>query len=244
MPGMHGEPPVRSTCWFGDSLPITPTLPVLWANPGVARHSNRQARDDFVPCWVSVHWHGAVILRAAPPSGRGDRSVEPQAVAERPKLCHRWGGWHSTRGETLTAPAVGSSYWFGMKSKHPKIKTISIARLYSLGNYEHIRFELTAEVPDGCSAKATLLELGAVCGRMRPIKKPYDYDRAKEIMNKLPEALNESEKARLDDYREIISKFEAEKALQRDALDKLDQLGGTSKKGGGRKDTYDEEAPW
>lgn len=131
-----------------------------------------------------------------------------------------------------------------MKSKRPKITSISIARLYSLGNYEHVRFELTAEVPDGCSAKATMLELAAICARMRPVKKPYDYDRAKEVMNKLPEQTTEAEKARLDDYQEIISRFEAEKALQRDAIEKLDALGGTSRKGGGRKGQDEEDLPW
>lgn len=132
-----------------------------------------------------------------------------------------------------------------MKPKRPTIKTISIARLYSLGNYEHVRFELTADIPEGCSAKSALLELAAVCARMRPVKKPYDYDRAKEVLNKLPEETSEQEKARLDDYRDVVSKYEAEKALQRDALDKLDALGGTSKKGGGRKDNSDDEdMPW
>ena len=55
----------------------------------------------------------------------GATSVRAETgVAERYKLCHRWGGWREPRGETLTAPAVGSSYWFGMK-------TVYLAARYS-----------------------------------------------------------------------------------------------------------------
>lgn len=48
-------------------------------------------------------------------TGAGPTAQMPvrRSSAERGAICHRWGGWHSTRGETLTAPAVGSSYWLG-----------------------------------------------------------------------------------------------------------------------------------
>lgn len=131
-----------------------------------------------------------------------------------------------------------------MKLKRPRIRTISIARLHSLGNYEHVKVELTADVPEGASAKATLLELAAVVERLKPVRKPYNYDHAVSVLNKTAEALSEAEKYCLDEYREIVRNHAALKELQTAAIETLDQLGGSTKKGGGRKDASDEEVPW
>ena len=128
-----------------------------------------------------------------------------------------------------------------MKPK-PRVTNITIARLFNTGNYEHVRFEVSAEVPKGVSAKNTLLELRAIVTRMKPVKKPYEYYRAIAAMNKLPEQLQEHEKLQLEDYKRIVSEYAAWKELQLDALKKLDDLGGSSKKGGGPKD--DEDLPW
>lgn len=128
------------------------------------------------------------------------------------------------------------------RSAKPKITQVSIARLYSLGNYEHVRFELTANVPEGCSAKDTFLGLAAVCGRLRPVKKPYQYEHAMAVLNKLPEQQSESEKASLEEYAKIVGEYEGAKALQRGAFEALDDLGGTSKRGGRSKD--EDDVPW
>lgn len=130
-----------------------------------------------------------------------------------------------------------------MKPK-PRVTHITVTRLYNLGNYEHVRFELGAEVPPGASAKHTLFELAAVAARLRPVKKPYDYERAIEALNKLPEQLSEYEKEKIETYRECVQGYAGAKALQRAAFEQLDTLGGTSKRTDAKLDWQDDDAPW
>lgn len=127
-----------------------------------------------------------------------------------------------------------------MKPKLSKVTRITIARLYSLGNYEHIRFELTAEVPKGGSAKNTLLDLGAIIARLKPLKKPYNYELAKEVANKLFEQRTETENERFEEYSKIVTDYEAGRALRIEALGKLDALGGTGKHTDA-KDNWDDD---
>ncbi len=126
-----------------------------------------------------------------------------------------------------------------MKEKpKSKLTKITMARLYNLGHYEHVRFELSAEVPKGGSAKQTFLDLGAILARLRPIEKPYNYERAKEALKKLPEELNEVEKG----WAKEFSEYNAAKALRLEAIEKLDALGGSIKRGGGMD--KDEDLPF
>lgn len=117
---------------------------------------------------------------------------------------------------------------------------ISLARLYNTGNYEHIRFEISAEVPKGGSAGQTLLDLGAILARLKPLKVPCHYDTAVAALQKPPEELSEMEKANLDDYRRMVDGVEGRRALRQAALHKLDNLGGASKRTVAR-DSWDDD---
>ena len=65
-----------------------------------------------------------------------------------------------------------------MKTKST-VSRIVVGRLYNLGNYEHVRYELTVDVPEGRSAalalKNTLRLLKAA--NPKPPVASYDYDR-------------------------------------------------------------------
>ena len=121
-----------------------------------------------------------------------------------------------------------------------KVTTITMARLYSLGNYEHIRFEITAAVPEGGSAKATLLDLGSVLARLKPVKKPYNYDAFAALARKPIEQMTEVEKANLVDAENAVAEYLQQRAAQFAALEKLDALGGTSKHTDGQGDWREE----
>lgn len=51
-----------------------------------------------------------------------------------------------------------------------KVTKITIGRLYNLGSYEHVRYELTAEVPEGESAAKTVTALERVLSGLSPLK--------------------------------------------------------------------------
>jgi hypothetical protein len=49
-----------------------------------------------------------------------------------------------------------------------KITKLTIGRLYNLGGYEHVRYDLTAEVPDGESPATALLGLEKIIEALNP----------------------------------------------------------------------------
>lgn len=127
------------------------------------------------------------------------------------------------------------------RAKKSRVKTVTIGRLYNLGNYEHLRFEVSAEVPDGGSAKATLLDIGAILAALKPIKKAYNLNAARETLAKLPESLSEVEKGLLEEYRQIVAEYDRWRAARMAALERLDDVGGTSTQKDAKKDWGDWE---
>lgn len=128
------------------------------------------------------------------------------------------------------------------KSKSKVIK-ITIARLYNLGNYEHVRYEITADVPPEGKAQQTFMDLTAIIARLKPIKVSYEHEHAKALLNKPIEALTESEKEELENARKIVGDLEATRAFRRDAIKMLDDLGGTSERTN-RKDCQEDDTPF
>jgi hypothetical protein len=51
-----------------------------------------------------------------------------------------------------------------------RVTRINIGRVYNLGNYEHVRFDLTVEVPDGESAEKAMLGLEKIITALKPEK--------------------------------------------------------------------------
>ena len=60
------------------------------------------------------------------------------------------------------------------------VTRITIARLFNLGSYEHIRYEVTVEVPEGRSASSALIGLETVLSRLSP-KRPVGTPSTSEL---------------------------------------------------------------
>jgi len=50
------------------------------------------------------------------------------------------------------------------------ITKITIGRLYNLGNYEHVRYELSVEVPEGQSAATAVIGMEKILSGLAPLK--------------------------------------------------------------------------
>lgn len=81
-----------------------------------------------------------------------------------------------------------------------KIERITIGRLYNLGNYEHIRYELTATVHDGQSASTIVRGMENILVGLAPLKGIREEQelenaavRIEALRNMTPEAYAESE---------------------------------------------------
>ena len=55
----------------------------------------------------------------------------------------------------------------------PRVSQFTIGRLFNLGSYEHIRYEVRVEVPEGASAGETLTRVEKLIGRL-VVKPPVE----------------------------------------------------------------------
>lgn len=57
-----------------------------------------------------------------------------------------------------------------------RISKITIGRLYNLGSYEHVRYELTAEIPEGESAGTALIGMEKLLAALSPKTATHSRD--------------------------------------------------------------------
>lgn len=62
------------------------------------------------------------------------------------------------------------------------ITKITIGRLYNLGSYEHVRYELTAEIPAGQSPATAIIGMENILGALNP-KRPHGVPSESDIRN-------------------------------------------------------------
>lgn len=119
-----------------------------------------------------------------------------------------------------------------------KITRFTIGRLYNLGNYEHVRYELTVQVAEGRSAalalRNTLKLLKAV--NPKPPVASFDYERAKSQIEKPDEwhknIADKAEQSRarkemVVEAKKTVKKFETWVNRRHAAEIVLDDIGGS-----------------
>lgn len=120
-----------------------------------------------------------------------------------------------------------------MKKNKATISRITIGRLYNLGNYEHVRYELTADIPAGVKPAAVLVNVLKIIRAVdpKPPSSKYELARALEIVAKVEASteIPEHEKDNLNLYRDRIRIHANWKANREKALEALDRFGGTEK---------------
>lgn len=70
----------------------------------------------------------------------------------------------------------------------PRISRINIGRLYNLGNYEHERFELTIDIPEGASAQDAIIGAERILAGLKPmvgIKEPSELRRMRVRLDEM-----------------------------------------------------------
>lgn len=51
-----------------------------------------------------------------------------------------------------------------------RVSRISVGRVYNLGNYEHVRYEITVDIPEGESAARAIVGVERIIAGLKPIK--------------------------------------------------------------------------
>lgn len=108
----------------------------------------------------------------------------------------------------------------------PTITRATIGRLHNLGNYEHVRYEVTVEIPPGNHAGAVIQQLVWLLDNLEP-KDPvsdYDLERAKRALDKPVEEWPEWERDNKPAYEKYVERHEAWKKGRAEAHAALGNL--------------------
>lgn len=121
-------------------------------------------------------------------------------------------------------------------STKTRISKLTIGRLFNLGNYEHVRYELTIDIAEGDSVKLALQNTMRLLKAANP-KPPiptFDYEHAKSILSD-PQAWHKNiadrkERKRLiaetvKSAKQIVKTYDDWKARRKAAMDALDAIG-------------------
>jgi hypothetical protein len=100
-----------------------------------------------------------------------------------------------------------------------RVSRLSVGRLVNLGNYEHIRYEVTVEIPEGVDVTTTLttVEKGLnMLAERPPSGAYYGIHHAREVIAKADkgEPLGEMDRQNLGTFRETVKRYDAWGARQ------------------------------
>lgn len=87
------------------------------------------------------------------------------------------------------------------------ITKITIGRLYNLGSYEHVRYELTAEVPSGESAATAIIGMEKILAALSPKTSTHTRGELDRELNHLLEMRNRLSLPE-DEFRRHYGHFE------------------------------------
>ena len=112
------------------------------------------------------------------------------------------------------------------------VARVTIARLFNLGNYEHVRYEITAEVPAGADAGQAARRLKSILWNLRPVKTDkWALSCARKLIEDPVEHgqhyTAEQIPGAIEDAKKFIAAHEASHARIDRALSALADLGGT-----------------
>lgn len=124
-----------------------------------------------------------------------------------------------------------------------RVSRLTIGRLYNMGNYEHVRYEISVEVPEGANAGDAMRRLKTILWALRPAKvDKYSIRHAKELVGDPDKHGNNyvDLPAALASAQAQIDKHAAELQRIKDATAALEDLGGSGVFTDA-KDDWDEE---
>ncbi len=127
--------------------------------------------------------------------------------------------------------------------KTGRIVHVGVSRLYSLGNYENCRYEVSAEVSKGQSPKETLLQLVQIVKALKPIGRPSCLNELKAARKKLLSERTAWEKEHYSSWLEQEKLYNEARRQRVAAIELMDEMGVTRTEKDA-KTTWDDDVPW
>lgn len=127
------------------------------------------------------------------------------------------------------------------------VSKITISRLYNLGNYEHIRYEISVDVPAGESAANAAKDLYEILQDLRPNSvSAFTANNAQRTLERPELAADADQTTRMRDLedrslaRKVFQKWVDEQDRQARARKALDAVGGSIRYHDAKMDWNDE----
>lgn len=114
-----------------------------------------------------------------------------------------------------------------MSSMKTRINRITIGRLHNLGDYEHVRYEISVDVAEPDDPQAVLLFLERTLNNLQ-VKSGISDFQLRMARESLAKPAEEQEQARRDECLGRIQRHENAQARRRVALENLSALGGVT----------------
>lgn len=110
-----------------------------------------------------------------------------------------------------------------------RVSRITIGRLHNLGNYEHVRYEISVDVGKSDEPGEVLIGLEKILDNLQARSGVAEYEvrNAREVLAKPEGELSDYEYRRRDEYAEKIEKYEAAMSKRQKARDALNALNGS-----------------
>lgn len=91
----------------------------------------------------------------------------------------------------------------------PRVTRLSVGRLCNLGNYEHIRYEVTVDIPEGADVKKTLVHIEWALNTLAkrcPVE-GWRLVAAKNALVRPEEDLTDTDREHMDDHKKIMGRY-------------------------------------
>lgn len=108
----------------------------------------------------------------------------------------------------------------------PILSKITVGRVYNLGNYEHIRFDLTFDVPDGANPLDVLKAAVKAIAILKPLKTPTEVAYAEGKLKMNAASLSTYDLEHLSEYKATVKRHEELVARHNASLKLFESLGG------------------
>lgn len=126
--------------------------------------------------------------------------------------------------DTATDPATVPM----VRLARARVTHIAVSRLFNLGNYQNVRYDVGVDVPAEANAEDIFRELRYILAALKPIPQPSCLDEFRRAIKKPESERSNYEKENFEAWTETIAAWELRKKTRNEAIKALDSLGGHS----------------
>lgn len=109
----------------------------------------------------------------------------------------------------------------------PRISRVTIGRLHNLGNYEHVRYEVTVELPAGTSPASVIHELETTLNELQPKSPISDWELRTALEDLKRQGVEPEDDRTRERARERLARYDAWRKQRDEALRRFNQFGGS-----------------